>query len=500
VADRNAKGTARGAGRRTRSAAAPRPAAAEAARTATPAKAATGRRSARAVRAARDGRGPRPSTKQIVERVKADRVKYVHMWFTDILGMLKSFAITLHELETALEEGQGFDGSSIEGYTRIQESDMLAVPDPRTYQVLPWKQDGQAVARMFCDVTTPDGEPYDGDPRWVLKRALAKAREMGFTFHVGPELEYFYFPSAQDPTPLDRGGYFDMLPLDFGSDLRKETIRGLESMGIQVEYSHHEVAPSQHEIDLRYSEALEMADHVMSYKAVVKRAAYERGIYATFMPKPIQGVNGSGMHCHQSLFDERGRNVFFDARGKHHLSRTALQYIAGVMRHARENAIVTNQWVNSYKRLVPGYEAPVYITWANANRSAMIRVPQIKPGKEKATRIEVRNPDPACNPYLAFAVMLAAGLKGIEEGYEPVDPVDDVNIFHLTDEAKAARGIHSLPEDLLEAIRVAERSELLREALGEHVFEQLMRNKRVVWDDYKARVSRYEVEYYLPIL
>jgi glutamine synthetase len=448
----------------------------------------------------RDGRVDARARRAILDRVKQDNVKYVHMWFTDILGMLKSFAITLHELETALDEGQGFDGSSIEGYTRIQESDMLALPDPKTYRVLPWKQDNQSVARLFCDVLTPDGASYDGDPRYVLKRALERARAMGFTFHVGPELEYFYFPSAQDPTPLDRGGYFDMLPLDFGSDLRKETIRALEAMGIQVEYSHHEVAPGQHEIDLRYCEALDMADRVISYKAVVKRVAYERGIYATFMPKPIQGVNGSGMHCHQSLFDEKGRNVFFDPRGKHHLSKTALQYIAGVMRHAREIAIVTNQWVNSYKRLVPGFEAPVYITWANANRSAMIRVPQIKPGKEKATRVEVRNPDPACNPYLAFAVMLAAGLEGIEKGYDALEPVDNVNIFHLTETEKEARGIHSLPEDLLDAIHVAEDSALLRETLGDHVFEQLMRNKRVIWDEYKAHVTRYEVEYYLPIL
>jgi glutamine synthetase len=448
----------------------------------------------------RGGHADEQARREIPGRVKRDNVKYVHMWFTDILGMLKSFAITLHELETALQEGQGFDGSSIEGYTRIQESDMIALPDPATYRVLPWKQDNQSVARMFCDVLTPDGAAYDGDPRYVLKRALKKAADMGFTFHVGPELEYFYFPSAQDPTPLDRGGYFDMLPLDFGSDLRKETIRGLEAMGIQVEYSHHEVAPSQHEIDLRYCEALDMADRVISYKAVVKRMAYERGIYATFMPKPIQGVNGSGMHCHQSLFDARGRNVFFDPRGKHHLSKTALHYIAGIMRHAREIAIVTNQWINSYKRLVPGFEAPVYITWANANRSAMIRVPQIKPGKEKATRVEVRNPDPACNPYLAFAVMLAAGLEGIERGYTPVEPVDDVNIFELSEAEKESRGIRSLPEDLLDAIHVAEGSELLRETLGDHVFEQLMRNKRVIWDEYKAHVTRFEVEYYLPIL
>jgi glutamine synthetase len=436
---------------------------------------------------------------KVMDLVKKHEVKYVYLWFTDILGFLKSFAITLHELEVALDEGMGFDGSSIEGFTRIQESDMIARPDPDTFAMMPWHVNGDAVARMICDVTTPDGEPYDGDPRWVLRRALEKASAQGYTFYVGPELEYFYFPSPTDPTPLDQGGYFDLLPLDEGNDLRKETIGNLESMGINVEYSHHEVAPSQHEIDLRYDEALRMADTVQTYKTVVKRTAYEHGLYATFMPKPIFGQNGSGMHCHQSLF-EGNKNAFFEKDAQYHLSEKALQYIAGILKYAREFAAITNQWVNSYKRLVPGYEAPIYVSWANANRSAMVRVPNIKPGKEKSTRIELRMPDPACNPYLAFAVMLAAGLKGIEEGLEPVDPVENVNIYHLTEEERHERGIESLPEDLGHAIQLVSESQLVRETLGEHVFEQFLRNKRAIWSEARAHVTRAEVDYYLPIL
>jgi glutamine synthetase len=393
----------------------------------------------------------------------------------------------------------GFDGSSIEGFTRIQESDMIARPDPDTFALMPWRVNGDAVACMICDVTTPDGVPYDGDPRWVLRRALEKASKLGYTFYVGPELEYFYFPSPSDPTPLDQGGYFDLLPLDEGNDLRKETIGHLESMGINVEYSHHEVAPSQHEIDLRYADALRMADIVQTYKTVVKRTAYERGVYATFMPKPIFGQNGSGMHCHQSLF-EGNKNAFFEKDAEYHLSDTAHHYIAGILKYSREFAAITNQWVNSYKRLVPGYEAPIYVSWANANRSAMVRVPNIKPGKEKSTRIELRMPDPACNPYLAFAVMLAAGLKGIEEGLDPVEPVENVNIYHLTEEERHERGIESLPEDLGHAIQLASESALVRETLGDHVFEQFLRNKRAIWSQARAHVTRAEVEYYLPIL
>ncbi|HUP21277.1 MAG TPA: glutamine synthetase family protein, partial [Gemmatimonadota bacterium] len=404
-----------------------------------------------------------------------------------------------HELAVALDEGMGFDGSSIEGFKRIQESDMIARPDPDTFALMPWRVNEDRVARMICDVTTPDGQPYDGDPRWILKRAIRKAEEKGYTFYVGPELEYFYFPSPNDPTPLDQGGYFDLLPLDEGNDLRKETIGHLESMGIHVEYSHHEVAPSQHEIDLRYAEALKMADIVQTYRTVVKRTAYEHGLYATFMPKPIHGVNGSGMHCHQSLF-KGDKNAFFEKDAQYHLSPTALHYIGGLLQYSREFAAITNQWVNSYKRLVPGYEAPIYVSWANANRSAMVRVPNIKPGKEKSTRVELRMPDPACNPYLAFACMLAAGLKGIEEGIDPPEPVENVNIYHLTEEERISRGIETLPEDLGHAIHLASESALVRETLGEHVFEQFMRNKRANWSEARAHVSRAEVEQYLPIL
>jgi glutamine synthetase len=345
----------------------------------------------------REPEAARMDRDQVLAQVQKHDVKYVYLWFTDILGFLKSFAITLHELETALDEGMGFDGSSIEGFTRIQESDMIAKPDPDTFAILPWQSDGQTVARMICDIYTPDMKPYAGDPRYVLRRVLEKAAKKGYDFYVGPELEYFYFPSASDPTPIDKGGYFDLLPLDIGDDLRKQTIGRLERMGVEIEYSHHEVAPSQHEIDLRYTGALRMADTVQTYKTVVKRTAYDRGLYATFMPKPIYGVNGSGMHCHQSLF-KGDSNAFFDEDAEFHLSETALQYIAGVLHHAREYTAITNQWVNSYKRLVPGYEAPIYVSWANANRSAMVRVPNIKPGKEKATRMELRMPDPACNP------------------------------------------------------------------------------------------------------
>ncbi len=436
---------------------------------------------------------------EVLSLVEEHEVRYVYLWFTDILGFLKSFALTLHELEVALDEGMGFDGSSIEGFTRIQESDMIARPDPSTFAVLPWTVNGEAVARMMCDITTPDGNPYDGDPRHVLRRALEKARQMGYDFYVGPELEYFYFPSPNDPTPLDRGGYFDLLPLDEGNDLRKETIGKLESMGIHVEYSHHEVAPSQHEIDLRYAEALPMADIVQTYRTVVKRTAYEHGLYATFMPKPIFGENGSGMHCHQSLFKGE-RNAFFDKGAQYHLSDVALHYIGGILRYAREFAAVTNQWVNSYKRLVPGFEAPIYVSWANANRSAMVRVPNIKPGKEKSTRVELRMPDPACNPYLAFAVMLMAGLRGIEEQIDPPDPVENVNIYEMTEKERKRLGIESLPEDLGHAIQLASESELMRDALGEHVFEQFLRNKRAIWSQARAQVSRAEIDFYLPLL
>src|SRR5438309_6585802 len=433
----------------------------------------------------------------VLRTVEERGIKFIRLWFTDVLGFLKSFAITPQELEGAFTEGMGFDGSSIEGFSRIQEADMVALPDPSTFQIIPWQSEAQ-VARMFCDVLDPDGSPFDGDPRQVLKRQLDRAAELGFTFYVGPELEYFYFKGSDGTEFLDRGSYFDLTPLDVATDLRKRTVEYLEAMGIPVESSHHEVAPSQHEIDLRYADALTMADNIMTYRLTVKEAAHEFGVYATFMPKPVAGVDGSGMHTHQSLF-EGDRNAFFDATDESHLSKTGRAYIAGILRHARELTLVTNQWVNSYKRLVPGYEAPVYICWARRNRSALVRVPMYKPGKEQATRIEFRSPDPACNPYLAFAVMLAAGLKGIAEEYE-LPPEASNNIYAMTEDERRAAGIESLPEDLFEAIAADERSDLLRQTLGDHVVEYLVRNKRQEWDAYKAYVTPYELERYLPLL
>ncbi|MBW2576292.1 MAG: glutamine synthetase [Deltaproteobacteria bacterium] len=411
--------------------------------------------------------------------------------------MLKSFAITPSELETGMAEGMGFDGSSIEGFARIEESDMVALPDPSTFRMLPWRPEERPVARMFCDIVNPDHTPYEGDPRYVLKRLLKTIDDKGYTFYVGPELEYFYFKSNEEPVGIDTGGYFDSLPLDLASNLRRDTIFFLQNMGIEVEYSHHEVAPSQHEIDLRFDEALSMSDKTMTYRMVVKEIARKHGYYATFMPKPIFGENGSGMHVHQSLF-QGDKNLFFDVNDPYHLSKMAKGYIAGIMHHAREIIAVTNQWVNSYKRLVPGYEAPVYISWARRNRSAMIRVPMYKPGKEIATRIEFRAPDPACNPYLAFAVMLAAGLKGIEDEYEIPDPIEE-DIYKMSQKEKNARGITTLPDNLYEAIIEVEKSELVKEALGEHIFNKFIENKKIEWDMYRTHVSKYEIEKYLPI-
>ncbi|MCX5697003.1 MAG: glutamine synthetase family protein [Candidatus Omnitrophica bacterium] len=436
---------------------------------------------------------------EILKLVKENNVKFIRLWFTDVLGFLKGFAITPNELEGALEDGMGFDGSSIEGFARIEESDMVARPDPDTFAIIPWRSgENYSVARMFCDIYEPSGKPYEGDPRFVLKKILARVKDMGYTYYVGPELEYFYFPNAQEPKPLDQGGYFDLVPLDVAQDLRRDTILTMQSLGIQVEYSHHEVAASQHEIDLRYKDALTMADNVMTYRLVVKEIARQHGVYATFMPKPIFGINGSGMHVHQSLFKGE-KNAFFEKSEKYHLSHIGKSFTAGLLKHAPEITSITSQWVNSYKRLVPGYEAPVYICWAQMNRSALIRVPMYKPGKEKATRIEYRSPDPACNPYLAFTVMLAAGLEGIKKNYKLADPAND-NIYHMTEEQRDKSGIKSLPEDLLEAIRITEKSSLVKECLGDKVFEYFIRNKQVEWDEYKAQVTQYEVDKYLPIL
>jgi glutamine synthetase len=404
----------------------------------------------------------------------------------------------VEELEEALEEGIGFDGSSIEGFARIDESDMVAMPDPNTFVILPWRPAENRVARIFCDILQPGGQPFEGDPRYILKRNLKRAADLGYTFYVAPELEYFYFASPESTTVLDRGGYFDLTPLDAATDLRRETVLALEEMGIGVEASHHEVAPSQHEIDLRYTDALTMADNTMTYRLIVKEVALMHGVHASFMPKPLADQNGSGMHVHQSLF--RGeRNAFFDANSEHCLSAIAKSYIAGLLRHAREITLVTNQWVNSYKRLVPGYEAPVYLSWALRNRSDLIRVPQYKPGKEEDTRIEYRSPDPACNPYLVFAVMLAAGLEGIEKQYPCPEPVEE-NVFLMTAEERQKRNIAHLPGSLFEAIELAEQSELLRRCLGDHLFEILLKNKLIEWSEYRRYVTDYEIKRYLPIL
>ncbi len=436
----------------------------------------------------------------VLKAVKENNVRFIRLWFTDVLGSLKSFSISPEQLEGAFEEGMGFDGSSIQGFARIEESDMVAKPDPETFVYLPWRTSGDSkVARMFCDILNPDGTPYEGDPRYVLRRNLKKAAKKGYTLNVGPELEFFYFKdSSTDLLILDHGGYFDLTPLDVASDLRRDTILALASMGIEVEYSHHEVAPSQHEIDLQYDEALAMADAAMTYRLTVKEVAMKHGVYATFMPKPIFGQNGSGMHVHQSLF-KGDDNAFFNPNDEYYLSDTAKNYIAGLLNHSKEICSVAAQWVNSYKRLVPGYEAPVYISWARRNRSALIRVPMYKPGKSKATRMEFRCPDPACNPYLAFSVMLAAGLKGIENGYELPAPIEE-DIFEMTPSQREAKGIDTLPGSLGQAIAYSEKSDLLREALGNHVFEKFIENKKIEWDRYRMHVSKYELEKYLPIL
>ena len=434
----------------------------------------------------------------VLRTVEERDIRFIRLWFTDVLGFLKAFAITPAELADAFERGMGFDGSAIEGFARVTESDMVAVPDPTTFQILPGARGGGPLeARMFCDIAAPDGTPFPGDPRLVLRRNLERAREMGFTFYVHPEMEFFLFRTPYAPEPLDQGSYFDMT-MDYAQDFRREAIQTLERMGISVEYSHHEVAPSQHEIDLRFADALTMADNVMTYRLVVKEVAQERGAHATFMPKPIAGQWGSGMHTHVSLF-EGDRNAFFDPKDPARLSKVGRGFVAGLLRHAREITGVLNQWGNSYKRLIPGFEAPTHVCWSRHQRSAFVRVPAYKPNKAASARIEIRSPDPACNPYLAFSVMLAAGLKGIEEGYALADEVaDDVDAMSIDE--RAARGIASLPEDLADAIREMERSELVASALGEHVFEELLRNKRLEWEGYRSYVSPFELERYLPML
>jgi len=438
------------------------------------------------------------SKEEVLATIDSAGVKYIRLWFTDILGRLKGMSITRSEIEEVLDMGQGFDGSSIEGFVRIEESDLMAVPDLDSFRVIPWEISGERVASIFCDVQNPDGTPYGGDPRYVLRRMLKKAADLGYTFYCGPEMEYFYFRDAKSPEPIDQGGYFDYATIDEGTRVRKKTVNALEQLGVIVECSHHEVAPSQHEIDLKYQDALVMADFAMLYRLVVKEIAADNGLYATFMPKPSFGANGSGMHIHMSLF-KGNTNTFFDPDDPYHLSALARHFVAGVLTHIREITLVLNQWINSYKRLVVGYEAPVYISWGRRNRSSLVRVPMYRVGKEKAMRVELRSPDPACNPYLAFSLMLAAGLKGIEKQYKLPPPIEK-NIFEMNVEKRHRNNIEALPDSLENAIAVFAESSLARETLGDHIFESLIANKRVECDRYRKAVTSYEWEEYLPVL
>src|ERR1700712_191154 len=429
----------------------------------------------------------------VLRSVEERGVRMIRLWFTDVIGQLKSFAISPAELENALEDGMTFDGSSIDGFSRVQESDVLALPDPNTFELLPWGDPDAPEARMFCDIANLDGSAFDGDPRQVLKRNLNKAREMGFTYFVAPDMEFFYFASnTPNPKPvaLDEASFFDLTVSDVAGPLRKRTIHTLEMMGMPVEYSFHEDAPSQHEIDLRHTDALTMADSVMTFRLVVREIAAAQGMHATFMPKPLEGVQGSGMHTHLSLF-EGENNAFYDSSDPYNLSKVAKAFIAGLLRHAAEITALTNQTVNSYKRLVPGFEAPVYVSWARNNRSGLIRVPIAKRGNPQATRVEFRSPDPACNPYLAFSAMLAAGMKGVEQGYE-LPPEAEANLFELSDAQLSAMGIAQLPQSLSDALGVMSDSELVQECLGEHMFEWFLINKKREWAGYKTQVTQFE--------
>ncbi len=436
--------------------------------------------------------------KEVLASVEKHAIKTIQLWFVDILGILKCVSITEGELKEALAHGKGFDGSSVAGFAEAEESDIIAKPDPSTFKILPWTKETGPTARIFCDILNPDRSPYEGDTRYVLKRALERAKKLGFIFNVGPEIEYFYFKGDKKPEIIDEGSYFELIPNDLANTLRNKTVRILEDMGITMEATHHEVAPSQHEIDPKYTDALTAADNVITSKYVIKEVAQQHGVYATFMPKPLFGVNGSGMHVHQSLFHGH-KNAFFDKKDRYHLSTTAKQFIAGQLRHAREISSLAAQWVNSYKRLVAGYEAPVYISWAQKNRTALIRVPLYRPGNEKATRVELRCPDPACNPYLAFAVMLAAGLEGIENKYKVPDPVEP-NIYHMAMEERERRKLTPLPGNLFEAILETEKSKFIRETLGEHVFDRFLFNKKKEWDEYRIQISQHEIKKYLPLL
>jgi len=432
----------------------------------------------------------------VLRTIEERSVKFVRLWFTDVAGTLKSVAIAPAEVEGAFAEGIGFDGSAIEGLARTYEADMLAQPDPSTFQILPWRGEIDPTARMFCDITTPDGQPAAADPRNVLRRALAKASSMGFSFYIHPEIEFYLLKSSQigpeGPIPVDKAGYFDNVPGGTAHDFRRRAVSMLEQLGISVEFSHHEGGPGQNEIDLRYADALTMADNIMTFRTVIKEVAIEQGVYATFMPKPFTEHPGSGMHTHMSLF-EGDTNAFFDPSSQYHLSKTAKQFIAGLLRHAPEITAVTNQYVNSYKRLWGGGEAPSFVCWGHNNRSALIRVPLYKPNKGQSSRIEYRAIDSAANPYLAYALILSAGLKGIEEGYELPSETED-NVWNLTDSERRAMGIQPLPQSLDHAIRKLEESELAAEVLGEDVFSYVLANKRREWSEYRAQVTPFELQ------
>lgn len=438
------------------------------------------------------------TAKEVLAEVRKNNIKTIQLWFVDILGILKCVSITERELAEALNHGKGFDGSSVTGFAEAQESDIIAFPNAATFKILPWTKSTYPIGMMFCDILNPDHTPYAGDTRYVLKRALARAQKLGLTYYVGPEIEYFYFKSDKKPEIIDEGSYFELIPNDLADTLRNKTVRILEEMGIPMEATHHEVAPSQHEIDLKYNDALTMADNVIISKYVIKEIAQQNGIYASFMPKPLFGVNGSGMHVHQSLFNGN-KNAFFDKKDKYHLSELAKQFIAGQLIHAREICSLSSQWVNSYKRLVSGYEAPVYASWAQKNRTTMLRVPLYRPGNEKATRVELRCPDPACNPYLAFAVMLAAGLEGIEKKYKLMAPVEP-NLYNMAMEERQRRGVTSLPGNLFEAILETEKSQFVKATLGEHIFSRFLFNKKKEWEEYRIQITQHEIKKYLPLL
>ena len=440
----------------------------------------------------------------VLEQARRDEARFVSLQFTDVMGTIKNVTIPVLELAEALENGIWFDGSSVEGYTRICESDMYLMPDANTYQLLPWSVPEQRTARIICDVLQPSGQPFGADPRSVLKLAMAECGEMGYTYHVSSEIEFFLFTMRDDrpsrrPVPHDVASYFDFSPRDLASEVRQDIILALESMGIEVERAHHEVASGQHEINFRYADALASADNCMTFKYVVKAVAQEHGLHATFMPKPIYGINGSGMHTHQSLFDSEGRNAFFDANDRYRLSPLAYNFVAGQMKHARGMTAIVAPTVNSYKRLVPGYEAPVYICWGQVNRSALIRIPRYSNGRDERTRLELRCPDPSCNPYLAYAAMLKAGLEGIQEKLMPPPPVEE-NVYDFSDEKLKEMSIDSLPGSLMEALGELERDELLRETLGDQTYEAFVRAKKTEWDQYRTQVSQWEIDQYLTLL